>query len=349
MKKIALAKPVLILFFSTPMAMAATPTNMQAIVQVGTGGPEVLQLQTVPVPTPAADEVLIRAYAASVNPGDTKIRNGLLFPVEKQIIPGGDVAGVIEAVGPDVRSFMVGEPVWSALGPTLAESPHNLNGGYAEFVIARTARVMRKPKNMTYAQAAGVGVVGLTAVRYLEPLQLTSGKSVLITGVAGGVGSAAAQIAVAKGARVIGTARPAHNDYLRSIGVAQVIDYATGRFEDQIAGMDAVFDTRGGETAQRSLKTLKKGGAMVSVVGQMAQDKCAALEVKCLAPEDASEQRVGEFLAEVNRYATSGQLKINVDRVYPLEQAREAQRYSEQGHAEGKIILTMDAAKANSY
>lgn len=349
MKLTLLAKVIVVLLLSTGLSLAATPTRMRAVVLVGTGGPEVLQLQTVPVLTPAAGEVLIRVYAASVNPADTKIRNGLLFPVKNPIIPGMDVAGVIEAVGPEVRTFKAGEPVWSAIGRTLSESPRGLNGGYAEFVIASAARVMHKPKNITYAQAAGLGAVGLAAVRYLEPLQLSPGQTVLITGVAGGVGSTAAQIAVAKRASVIGTARPVHDDYLRSIGVTRVIDYSTGRFEDQAAGMDAVFDTRGGETALRSLKTLKKGGVMVSVVDKMAQDKCAAVEVNCLAPqEDENEQRIGGFLAEVNRYAASGQLKIKVDRIYPLEQAGEAQRYSEEGHAEGKIILAVNT-KANDY
>ncbi|MFI5382265.1 MAG: zinc-binding alcohol dehydrogenase family protein, partial [Tepidisphaerales bacterium] len=222
---------------------AATPKSMRVIVEQGNGGPEVLSLRVAPVLVPATGEVLIRVYAASVNPADTKIRRGLLFQVTQPIVPGMDVAGVIEKVGAGVRNLKPGEPVWAVIGRTEATSPRGLNGGYAEFVIVSAARVMPKPRRMTYAQAAGVGVAGLAAARYLEPLKLGPGKTLLITGVAGGVGSVAAQIAKAEGARVIGTATAAHNEYLRSIGVDRVIDYSAGPFEEEVHAVDAVFDT----------------------------------------------------------------------------------------------------------
>src|SRR5277367_6119798 len=233
------------------LAMAATPAEQHAIVQTGNGGPEVLNYQSVPVLQPGENQVLVRIYAAAVNPVDWKMRLGMGRPppggapgappgapapagppggrAPAQSIPGLDIAGVIEQVGPGVTTARVGEKVFSMIG----RGPVNgLNGAYSQFVIAPAANVVAKPANFTFEQAAGIGTAGMTGERTIVQTKLSKGQRVLITGVAGGVGSSAAQIALALGANVVGTASPRHADFLKSIGVTDVVDYTDGKWED---------------------------------------------------------------------------------------------------------------------
>jgi NADPH:quinone reductase-like Zn-dependent oxidoreductase len=351
------------------LAMAATPAEQHAIVQTGNGGPEVLNYQTVPVLQPGENQVLIRTYAAAVNPVDWKMRLGMRRPppagapgapagapaaggppggaAPAQSIPGLDVAGVIEQVGPGVANVKVGDKVFSMIG----RGPVNgLNGAYAQFVIAPAANVVAKPANFTFEQAAGIGTAGMTGERTILQTKLGKGQRVLITGVAGGVGSATAQIALALGAHVVGTASPRHAAFLKSIGVSDVVDYTDGRWEDKIKDIDVVIDTVGGDTTDRALSTLKKGGTLASIAGSASADKCAALGVVCLGggPPGPGGPSEGEMLAAVAKLAAEGKFKIHVDLTYPLEQAAEAQEYNRAGHSEGKDILIVDAAKANT-
>ena len=227
---------------------------------------------------------------------------------------------------------------------------NGLNGAYSQFVIVPAANVLAKPAGFTFEQAAGIGTVGLTAERTILQSKLSKGKRVLITGVAGGVGSATAQIALALGAQVVGTASARHASFLKSIGVREVIDYTDGKWEDKIKDVDVVIDTVGGDTPDRALATLKKGGTLASVAGGASADKCAALSVTCLGggPLGPGGPSEGEMLAAVAKLAAEGKFKIHVDLTYPLEQAAEAQEYNRAGHSEGKVILIVDAAKANT-
>jgi NADPH:quinone reductase-like Zn-dependent oxidoreductase len=351
------------------LVIAATPSEQHAIVQTGYGGPEVLNYQSVPVLQPGENQVLIRTYAAAVNPVDWKMRLGLrrgpppgtpspppgapaaggppAGAPPAQSIPGLDVAGVIEQVGPGVTTVKVGDKVFSMIG----RGPVNgLNGAYSQFVIAPAANVVAKPANLTFEQAAGIGTAGMTGERTILQTKLSKGQRVLITGVAGGVGSSTAQIALALGAHVVGTASPRHAAFLKSIGVTEVVDYTDGKWAEKIKDIDVVIDTVGGETPDLALTTLKKGGTFASVAGSASPDKCAALGVTCLgggppAPGGPSE---GDMLAAVAKLAAEGKFKVHVDLTYPLEQAAEAQEYNRAGHSEGKDILIVDAAKANS-
>jgi D-arabinose 1-dehydrogenase-like Zn-dependent alcohol dehydrogenase len=186
---------------------AATPSQQTAIVQHGVGGPDVLKLENVPVLAPAEGEVLIRVYAAAINPVDWKRRvgggeyamdpNGL--PV---MIPGGDVAGVVEKVGEGVTELRTGQPVFAVV-PCNAK---RLNGGYSQYAVAPAGTVVAKPKTFTYAEAAGLGIAAVTGVRVVVDTKVSRGQRVLITGASGGVGSIAAQAAKVRGAYVIGTA-----------------------------------------------------------------------------------------------------------------------------------------------
>jgi NADPH:quinone reductase-like Zn-dependent oxidoreductase len=322
---------------------AATPSEQQAIVQTGHGGPEVLRLQTVPVLQPGDGEVLIRVYAAAVNPTDWKTRAGAPgYPtVVGTIIPGGDVAGVIEKVGSGVEMLKAGDPVFAVIARNLSI----LNGGYSHFAVAAVGTVAPKPPGTTYAEAAGLGIATITGVRAVDETKVSQGQRVLITGVAGGVGSAAAQAAKARGAYVIGTATAQHNAYLQSIGVDEIIDYSQGKFEDQVKNVDVVIDTVGSDTAERALTTIKKDGLYISVAARGLEAKCAAAGVTCLSRGTAFDVRRSVY-EEVGLLATTGKLKVKVERTFPLAQAAQAQELGEQGHTEGKIVLIVDEAKA---
>jgi NADPH:quinone reductase-like Zn-dependent oxidoreductase len=365
------------------LSQAATPGQQQAIVQSGRGGPDVLSLKTVPVLEPAADQVLIRVYAAAVNPVDWKMRGGSApgaAPAEAGppgggaggpppggaggpppgggaggppgggspgSIPGFDVAGVVEKVGPGVTAYKAGDPVFSMIGRVQV---NGLNGGYSQFVIAPVANVVAKPKNFTYAQAAGLGTAGMTGERIVREGGVKKGQKVLITGVAGGVGSTAAQVAKAEGAYVVGTASEKHAAYLKSIGVDKVIDYTKGNFEEQVKDVDVVINTVSGDTAERSLKTLKKGGTFVSVASRPTDKQCADAAVTCGGTGPGGMgggMTEGSLLAAAGKLAGEGKYRINVDKTFPLEQAGAAQEYNREGHSEGKVILIVDAANAN--
>lgn len=334
---------------SMGIALAATPKEQQAIVQNGNGGPEVLKLQTVPVLEPGANQVLIKVYAAAINPTDWKNRAAAPGYVPAPgapttLIPGGDAAGVIEKVGSGVTAFKVGDPVFAII----TRNPRVLNGAYSEYAVASTNTVVAKPKNVTYAEAAGLGIAAVTGVRAVNVTKVAKGQRVLITGAAGGVGSIAVQAAKAKGAYVIGTASARHHQYLRSLGIDEVIDYTQGKFEEQAKNVDAVIDTVGeiDNTAERALASLKKGGMYVSVASRTVEGKCAAAGVIC-APRGTAQEVEREIFEEVAALTAAGKLDVHLDKTFPLAQAAEAQVYGEQGRTQGKIGLIVNAAQAN--
>ncbi len=183
-------------------------------------------------------------------------------------------------------------------------------------------------------------------MRTVNETNVAKGERLLITGVAGGVGSAATQAAKARGAYVIGTASAQHNAYLKSIGVDEIVDYTKVKFEDQVQNVDVVVDTVGSDTAIRAMTTLKKGGRYVSVGARDLEAKCAAAGIVCMGRTSASAVSKSVY-DEVNALAASGKLRVKVDKTFPLEQAGQAQQFGALGHTEGKIVLIVDAAKGN--
>jgi NADPH:quinone reductase-like Zn-dependent oxidoreductase len=326
-------------------AQAAAPKQQQAMVQTGTGGPQVLKLQTIPVLEPGSGQVLIRVYAAAVNPADW---GGLVRPAPAgttiRRVPGIDAAGVIAAVGPGVTDRPVGTPVFAIIGADAAGP----NGAYAHYVIAAAANTAPKPANLSYVQAAGLGVVGVTALGALDEAHVQAGQRVLITGVAGGVGSTTAQMAVARGATVLGTASPRHDAYLHGIGVKQVIDYTRGDIAGQAGKVDAVIDTVGRMEAVEALHAVKAGGHFVSIArAPVTPAECAAAQVQCSgSPGHAAEAPLARLL-QVGKLAGDGKLAIHIDRTYPLAQAAEAVQYVHQGHTEGKVVLTVGGPRGS--
>jgi NADPH:quinone reductase-like Zn-dependent oxidoreductase len=308
---------------------------MKAIRFHNYGGPEVLRLDDIPRPVPGPGELLIKVHAATVNPVDWTVRQGYMqqfLPLKLPFVPGWDLSGVVETIGAGVGKFKVGDEVIASL--PLAP---NRDGSYAEYTIVTEGETAAKPRTLDHVQASTIGVAGLTAWRALfETAQLAAGQKVLIHRAAGGVGTFAVQFAHWKGAYVLGTASTENQEFLRQLGVDQPIDYKKNRFEDVASDVDVVLDTFGGEVQERSWKTLRKGGILVSLVGPPAADQATRHGVRAVFHANSPSATA---LAEIAKLIDSGQCKVFVDTVLPLAEARRAQEMSAAGHIRGKIVL----------
>jgi NADPH:quinone reductase-like Zn-dependent oxidoreductase len=297
------------------------------------GGPEVLKYEEAPSPKPKAGDVLIRVYAAAVNPVDWKVREGYLKERLNHSMPlilGWDISGVVDAADPGVIRFTAGDEVYSR--PDISR-----DGAYAEYIVVRESEIALKPKSIDYIHAAAIPLAGLTAWQSLfDAGQLSAGQRVLIHAAAGGVGTYAVQLAKWKGAYVIGTASARNHALLRELGADEVIDYQVRKFEDSARDVDVVLDTIGGDTQQRSWKVLKTGGILISIVSPPLQEIAAAYGVRqaFLFIQPNADQ-----LAEMAQLVDSGKLKAVVETILPLSEARRAQEISQSGHARGKIVL----------
>lgn len=305
------------------------PTTMRAIRIHAKGGPEQLRLEQIPVPAPAAGEVLVRVHYASVNPVDWKLQlaGALKFPA----VPGGDLAGEIVALGADTDGWHCGDAVVAVV------DQRSQQGSYAEYVPVPVTEMVRKPAVLSWSEASAYPTVGIAAWRYLvTAARVAAGDRVLVHGGAGGVGSMAAQVAKAKGAYVIATASERNLGYLRQIGADEAIDYRATRFEDVVREVDIVMDTVGGDTLARSGAVLRQGGRIVSTAGRVPEALCASGKFECPAtpPWD-----VHFGLTSLDPLIEAGKLKVNVERVFPLAEAAEAQALNRAGHTRGKIVL----------
>ena len=297
------------------------------------GGPEVLKYEDAPKPQPGPGEVLIRVYATSVNPVDWKVRQGYLREMMKYkmpFIPGWDVSGVVETAGTGATRLKPGDEVYSR--PDLSR-----DGTYAEYVVVRESEVALKPKSIDHLTAAAIPLAALTAWQALyDAAKLSAGQKLLIHGAAGGVGTFAVQLAKLRGAHIIATASKKNHDYLRSLGAAECIDYNTTKFEDVVRDADVVLDTITGETMERSWQTLKKGGILVSILEPPKPEKAAAHGVRC---HHTFVQPSVDELSEIAGLVDAGKLKVIIERVYPLSEARAAQESNATGHTRGKIVI----------
>jgi NADPH:quinone reductase-like Zn-dependent oxidoreductase len=299
----------------------------------GFGGPELLQLTDVPEPVVGPDVVLVRARAAGVNPVDFKIREGRLearYPCHFPLIPGWDVAGVVEAVGPAVSELAEGDEVVGYV-----RRDHIQWGTYAELVPAPVRTLARKPASLSWAEAAALPLAGLTAWQALtRVLAVGQGDVVLVHAAAGGVGSFAVQLARILGARVLGTASEANHDHLRALG-ATPVSYGEGLVERVRAlepdGVTAVLDLVGGEALDVSPRLLTEGGRWASVIDPVRARELGG--AYWFVRPDAVE------LAELARLVHEGRLAVHVERTFPLEQAADAHRLIEAGHVRGKLAL----------
>jgi len=307
--------------------------TMQAVRFHSYGAPEVLVLEEVPRPQAGTGEVLIRVHAAGVNPIDWKVRAGHVkewLQHRLPLIPGWDVSGVVEAVGPGVTAFKTGDAVFCML-----DFLHN--GAYAEYVAARTRDLARRPRSIDHVQAAAVPLAALTAWQSLfEVAGLAPWHTVLIHAAAGGVGHFAVQFAKWKGAKVIGTASAGNKVFLLELGADAVIDYQTTRFEEVASEVDVVLDPIGGDTQGRSWQVLKQGGILVATLGVSSQEIARQHGVR---GEGVGVHPDSGQLTQIAALIDAGDLKPAVTTVLPLAEAARAHELSQTGHVRGKIVL----------
>ncbi|HHB1651777.1 NADP-dependent oxidoreductase [Bacillus sp. B1-WWTP-T-0.5-Post-4] len=311
------------------------------------------------VPTPEINEyeVLAEIHAASINPIDFKIRDGkvkMLLKYEMPLILGNDFSGVITKVGSKVTRFKVGDEIY-------ARPRKNKIGTFAEYIAIHEDDIALKPKNLSFEEAASIPLVGLTSYQALHDImQLQKGQKILIHAGSGGVGTFAIQLAKIMGTTVTTTASEAGANLVTSLGADEIINYKTEKFEDILKNYDAVFDTIGGATLEKSFNIIKSGGNIVSVSGMpnarfgkefgsgffktllfsLASKKLTVLEKKHNAQYSFLFMKPsGDQLRTIANYIEAGKIKPVIDRVFPFEDAQKAMEYSESGRAKGKIIV----------
>ncbi|MEU2071395.1 NADP-dependent oxidoreductase [Streptomyces anulatus] len=301
---------------------------MEAIVYEEFGGPGVLHLERRDPPRPGPGQVRVAVRAAGVNPLDHKIRSGLMegaFPTPLPATPGAEFAGVVLEAGEGVTEFAPGDEVlgWSTAG------------SYATEALAEAAALARKPEGLSWEEAAALPVATDTASRVLDELAVAEGETLLLHGAGGGVGSVAVQLAVARGATVIGTASPANHDYLRVLGAVPVAygDGLVERVRELVPeGVDAVFDASGRGALPASIEL--RGGTTDRIV-TIADGDAAELGVAFSSGGGRSADRLGANA----RLAETGELRVEIAQVFPLADAASAHALSEGGHVRGKLVL----------
>ncbi|CAM5644084.1 NADP-dependent oxidoreductase OS=Streptomyces tendae OX=1932 GN=F3L20_09400 PE=4 SV=1 [Streptomyces tendae] len=304
---------------------------MKAIVFDAFGGTEVLYEAEIAVPEPGPGQVRVRVRAVGVNPVDGKIRSGsmeAIFPTTLPAVPGGEIAGVVDAVGADVDHLKAGDEVlgWSD------------TGSLAQYALAPASVLAPKPAGLDWAHAAALPVASDGAERVLDLLNVGAGETLLIHGASGALGTIAVQLAVARGARVIGTAGAGNQDYVTSLGATALV-YGDGPVERVRAlapeGVDAVFDAAGKGALEDSI-TLRGGTDRIVTTADFR-----ARELGVVFAE-GPQRRSAARLAEIARQAADGKLVTTVGATYPLARAAQAQQASDAGHNRGKIVLTVN-------
>lgn len=294
------------------------------------GGSDQVRVEEIPLPKLKPNEALVRIRAAGVNPVDWMIRERIYNPEGTDHVPltlGQDFAGVIEKIGPDSQtSFREGDEVFGGAW-----------GSFAEYAVVPLKDLVKKPKSLDFNIAASIPMPALTAWQMvIDTAKAAPGMRLLIHGASGGVGSLAAQFAKWKGAEVIATASRPSFEYLKSIGVDQIIDYQNERFEEKVKEVDVVIDPLGGETQARSWSVLKKGGLLINLIDEIDETAAKRAGVRTVAfgmeysPKD---------LDQIAQLIDQGKIKPHISQVLPLDQARKALDLNQQGQSHGKIIL----------
>ena len=323
---------------------------MKAIVQDTYGSADVLELRDISTPEIAGGEVLVRVHAAGVARGVWHLMTGLPYPVRlaasglrapKPPVPGTNMAGVVEAAGREVTRFQPGDEVFG-IG----------KGAFAEYARAPENKLAPKPANLTFEQAAAVAVSGLTALQGLRDHgRVQSGQSVLITGASGGVGTYAVQLAAAFGAQVTGVCSTTKVDLVRSIGAGRVIDYTREDFADGKQRYDVILDIGGNPSLSRLRRALTPKGTLVIAGGETRGRWLGGTDrqLRALLLSRFVDQKLTTFICRENHedllvlkeLIEAGRITPVIDRSYPLSEAPKAIRYLEQGHARGKVVITV--------
>jgi NADPH:quinone reductase-like Zn-dependent oxidoreductase len=324
-----------------PMAVPAQAPRMRAMVFEHAK----LALLELPVPQPGEQQVRLRVRAAGVNPIDWKMAEGFRTPdvpggalaaptpPAEPWIPGFDAAGVIVAVGSGVRNWKVGDEVFGQL-----DSP----GAYAQYALLPASGIARKPAALSFERAAGIPSASSAAWAVIvDQANVQRGQRVLVQGGAGGVGSAAVQISKSRGAYVIATARAAHHAYLKTtLGVDDVIDYQSQRFEEHVRDVDLVINTVDADVATRSIAVTRRGGMIISLSGRADAAACAAAEVRCALRANGATPRARIF-EQLATLAVQGKYDLPVEKVFALEDASQAWVHNRRNATLGKVIIVV--------
>lgn len=304
--------------------------KMKAVLIREYGDNEVVKIEDVERPEPKAGEVLVKVRTAGVNPIDYKIRNGagqrlgMTLPIHM----GGEFVGVIEQLGTGVDGFSQGDAVFGMIH----------TGAFAEYAVAKASDIVRKPSNLNFVDAAALPLAGSTAWQAIfDEAGLAEGQRLLITNSSGGVGSLAVQFAKVKGAHVTAVASARNENYVRSLGADEFIDYTSQPFEQAAREMDVVLDTMGGETFQRAFQTLRQGGFMVTVVA-FPQGEAERYGVRVTRSFTLPSAR---NLTAIKDLVEAGKVTPHIDTILPFAKIKQALTLSESGRARGKIVLAI--------
>jgi NADPH:quinone reductase-like Zn-dependent oxidoreductase len=332
----------------TGRAESLTAT-MRAIMQSTYGAADAWHLDQIERPTAGAGQVLVRVHAAGLDRGTWHLMAGKPYAMRlalglrgpKVPVPGIDLSGTVEAIGPDVTRFQEGDEVFG-IG----------KGTYAEFAVVREDKLARKPANLSFERAAALGVSGSTALRAVTDVgQVQAGQKVLVIGASGGVGSYAVQIAVALGAEVTGVCSAAKADFVRSLGATRVLDYASDDFADGSAIYDVILDIAGNSSISRFRRALTPRGTLVIVGGENGDSVTGGMgrQLRALALSPFIRQRLAlvlpkehhSFLERLASLVEDGTLVPSVERTYPLSEAPAAMRYLVAGQVRGKVVIAL--------
>src|SRR4051794_27099110 len=324
-------RPILSFAFIAIALTQSRAATMKAVVAHEYGGPAVLKYEDAPRPEPKENELLVRVIACGVNPADPLVVSGVMakeFGTHLPLIPGYDVAGVVETTGARVTKFKKGDAVY---GYAL------FGGGWAEYAVLAENEAALTPKAMSFTDAAAVPLAALTAWQSLiDVAKLTAGQTVLIHGGSGGVGNFAVQIAKARGAHVLSTAATANQDLLKQLGADLAIDYTKTKFEEVARDVDVVLDPVGRDTLARSYAVLKKGGVITTLVARPDQaqlDKYGIRGASIFGHPDGNE------LAEITKLIEAGKIKPIVTQVVPLADSVKALEQAATHHTRGKLVI----------
>jgi len=314
---------------------------MKALVLHEFGEPNQFRLEEIEQPTPQKGQVLINIKAIGVNPLDTKVRKGSNRIAKNMHMPaviGWDVSGVITHCGEEVTAFAAGDEVFGCIGFPGA------GGAYAEYAVADTKAITKKPASVSFEEAAALPIVGVTAYQAInEHLQVQKGQTVLIQAAAGGVGHLALQFAKLNGAYVYGTASERNRDFLTSLGIDKMINYHKEKFEDYVKDVDLVLDAMGGDVLYRSIKCTKPGGKVVCLPSstkndpkaiKLAKERNVNLEWIIMYVSSAHLQEMAVLISE-------GKLKINIDQIIPFTDMAKAHESIESQSTRGKIVVQL--------
>lgn len=298
------------------------------------GGPEVIKINEVDIPRPGRKQVLVEVHAASINPIDTKIREGRfkLTPLMFPVTIGGNFSGVVIGLGEGVRRYKIGDEVWGQ-----AIILNEGSGATAQYLVANVRNIAHKPQNLNHIKAASLPLVGISAIQSLEDIiKLRKKDKILILGGAGGIGSIAVKLAKHMGAYVITTVSKSDMRFARSLGADEVYDYNKIKLADKISNLDVVFDTTGADITEEKVKVLREGGMYTSMTGFPADEFKKKYKIKAVA---VMTRESSENLNRLGKYVESGIISAKVSRVFNLSKTKMAYKFQEKENTRGKVVI----------